>query len=240
MAKIIRVEFSKYRRTIISWAIALSVFMTALLGVLMAMDSGNVSLRNSMVYGLGWLNLLSLLLLALLTGMVFSGEYSQGTARVMFTYPIARWKLFLAKLIVLFCWTIFLFVLYLLISLVVGLVFGASLPDVSATAKAMQLILSMPILNFAMVPITALISIRTCWYGSFTLSGAAYVVIYITLIRSNARFFLPMTIPNVIKDYFLGSESLTSTNWICMIVSLCIIIAATTIAGLFNYRNRDV
>ena len=240
MVKMIGVEFLKYKRTIIPWAILCSALATSLLGIFMASGGGRVGLTGSMIYGLGWLNMLSIFLLSLLTGMVFSGEYSQGTARVMFTYPIARWKLFITKFVVLFCWTLILYVLYLVFSIVAGLALGAPAPTSTEIVQAVRLVLVMPFLNYTLVTITALISIRTRWYGSFTLAAAAYIILYTSLIRSNLRFFLPMTIPNVIKDYFLGSVTIATADWVCMIVSLCVIFAITTYAGLVNYQKRDI
>lgn len=239
MIEIICTEFSKYKRTFISWAILGSAFLTALLGVFMASDSGNTGWNASMAYGIGWLNMLSLMLIAVLTGMVFAGEYMQSTARILFTYPIARWKFYAAKLAVLFCWTILLYAAYFFFAIAAGMAFGAPAPDAQVLSKALILIFTMTLCNFTLVPITALVSILVRGFGSFILAGAAYVAIYFSFIRSGIKILLPMTIPNVIKDSFLASVTLTTADWTTMMIALCIIFALTTAAGVACYAKRD-
>jgi len=236
MIKIIQSEFLKYRRTIVPPAILGSALLTAVLGIFMA-DGGNW--YASMANGLGWLNLLSLILISILVGIVFAGEYSYGTAKILFTYPIVRWKFYVAKLVVLFFWVISLYATFFLFSIFSGMVLGFPFPTLEVFFQALRLLAVLSVCNLVLAPLTALISILFREYIAFILAGILYVAIYFSFIRTNARYFLPMTIPNVIKDSYLASVILTPLDWIHIVVTLLIVFIVTVTFGLIYYVKRD-
>jgi ABC-type transport system involved in multi-copper enzyme maturation permease subunit len=199
----------KYKRTFLPWMIVAGALSTSLLGLFMGLGSGDASWKAVMADGFGWLNLLSLMIIPVLTGHIFAGEYMEGTARVLFTYPIPRWKFYVAKFIVISFGTVCLYIIHLLFTLLIGSVITDFVLTSEVIWLSLYLIMIFSLTQLVTAPITALICVFAKWSGASILAGAGFLSLYMTFGRSGLKYFFSMIVSNAIKDsYLIGIDAI--------------------------------
>ena len=234
-------ECMKYRRTFLPWMILTGALSTSILGIFMGLGSGDTSWNSLLADCFGWLNVLSLTIVPVLTGYIFAGEYMEGTARVLFTYPLARWKFYVAKYIVIAFGTVCLYLIHLLFTFLVG----SLLTDFVFTADVLwlplYLIMIFALAHFVTIPITALICVFAKWSGASILAGVGYGALYVAFGRSELKYFFSMIVSNTIKDsYLIGIDVLTRQELTTIFMTMAITLLVFLPVGMICYVKRDV
>jgi ABC-type transport system involved in multi-copper enzyme maturation permease subunit len=241
LSNLVITEVMKYKRTFLPWMILAGAFSTSLLGMFMGLGSGDASWKAVMADGFGWLNILSLMIIPILTGHIFGGEYMEGTARVLFTYPIPRWKFYVAKFIVISFGTLCLYISHVLFTFLVGSV----LTDFVLTSEVIWLSLYLTMIfsltQLVTAPITALICVFAKWSGAAIFAGAGFLALYMAFGRSGLKYFFSMIVSNTVKDsYLIGIDVLTRQELTTIYIALAIALLVFIPIGMISYVKRDV
>jgi ABC-type transport system involved in multi-copper enzyme maturation permease subunit len=231
----------KYKRTFLPWMILAGALSTSILGIFMGLGSRDTSWNSLLADSFGWLNVLSLTIVPVLTGYIFAGEYMEGTARVLFTYPIVRWKFYVAKYIVISLGTVCLYLIQLLFTFLVG----SLLTDFVFTWEdlwlPLYLIMIFTLAHFVTIPITALICVFAKWSGASILAGVGYGALYMAFGRSELKYFFSMIVSNTIKDsYLIGIDVLTRQELTTIFMSMVITFLIFLPIGMIYYIKTDV
>jgi ABC-type transport system involved in multi-copper enzyme maturation permease subunit len=241
LSNVVITECMKYKRTFLPWMILAGALSTSVLGIFMGLGSGDTSWNSLLADGFGGLNILSLMIVPVLTGYIFAGEYMEGTARVLFTYPIARWKFYVAKCIVISFGTLCLYIIHLLFTFLIGSILTNFLLTPEVFWLSLYLIMIFAITHLVTVPITALICVFAKWSGASILAGAGYLVLYVAFGRSELKYFFSMIVSNTIKDsYLIGIDALTRQELTTIFMTLVITLLVFFPIGMICYINRDV
>jgi ABC-type transport system involved in multi-copper enzyme maturation permease subunit len=115
MFSIYRSEFLKLKRTKIYWAMLSLAVLGNFISVLFSGDIKNAFYQHGSL-----LIFLTPFVFALITGYIFSKEYNDRVINQLFTYPVSRIRIFIAKLIAIYSMIVITFVLSCLIVIAVG------------------------------------------------------------------------------------------------------------------------
>jgi ABC-type transport system involved in multi-copper enzyme maturation permease subunit len=115
MLNIYRSEFLKLKRTKIYWAVLSLAVLGNLISVLFSGDIKNAFYQHGSL-----LIFLTPFVFALITGYVFSKEYTDRVINQLFTYPVSRIRIFIAKLLAVYSMIVITFVLSCLIVIAAG------------------------------------------------------------------------------------------------------------------------
>jgi ABC-type transport system involved in multi-copper enzyme maturation permease subunit len=241
LSNVIITEYMKYKRTFLPWMILSGALSTSILGIFMGLGSGDTSWNSLMADGFGWLNVLNLMIIPVLTGYIFAGEYMEGTARVLFTYPIARWKFYVAKCIVISFGILCLYIIHLLFTFLAGSILTDFLLTSEVFWLSLYLIMIFALTHLVTVPITALICVFAKWSGASILAGAGYLALYVAFGRSGLKYFFSMIVSNTIKDsYLIGIDVLTRQELTTIFMTLVITLLVFFPIGMICYIKTDV
>ena len=156
------------------------------------------------------MNQLALLLLAVITGYIFTEEYQAKTISILFTYPVSRFKLYMSKLTVLIFITFLIYLVLYLSTLGLGLIFMKNTPATGLLLEFSKFGILMVLMNFSLIPLTSLISLLGKGTGASAAAGICYIIINFTFITSSCNVFIPVCIPGAaIMKYFNNSADLT-------------------------------
>ena len=115
MFSIYRSEFLKLKRTKIYLAVLSLAVLGNLIAVLFSGDTKNAFYQHGSI-----LTFLTPFIFAFITGYVFSKEYIDRVINQLFTYPVSRIRIFIAKLLAIYSMIVIMFVLSCLILIVAG------------------------------------------------------------------------------------------------------------------------
>nr|WP_272508965.1 ABC transporter permease [Clostridium ganghwense] len=181
---------------------------------------------------------MAVVLFALVTGYIFSREYSEKTINNMFTYPIERIKLLGAKLVIMFIIILITFLLTYILSIASGFLFKHDPLTSECALKYLKIYLKASVMNFALVPIVAFLSLisknviasiglglSVAFVNLFVINSPKYVVIF------------PWSVPTAlgVKEMYDGKEAISYANGI---ISLTTIFVVALIA-MFVYAYRS-
>jgi ABC-type transport system involved in multi-copper enzyme maturation permease subunit len=241
LSNLVIIECMKYKRTFLPWMILAGALSTSILGIFMGLGSGDTSWNSLLADCFGWLNVLSLTIIPVLTGYIFAGEYMEGTARVLFTYPIARWKFYVAKYVVIAFGTVCLYMIHLLFTFLMGSLLTDFVLTVEVFWLPLYLIMIFTLTHFATIPITALICVFAKWSGASILAGVGYGALYVAFGRSELKYFLSMIVSNTIKDsYLIGIDVLTRQELTTIFMVMVITFLVFFPIGMISYIRSDV
>lgn len=237
---ILLTELMKYKRTAILWMILIGGFLTAGTGfLLLSSEEGPAGWEGYFATGMNCINLLALLLIAVFTGYVLIGEYQEGTAKVLFTYPVSRIKIFISKHFVVFCFVILLYFTFFISALIFGTAYTGELPAGEFMFKMLKFSLLMSVMNFILVPVTSAISLIIKGTGTYLFVGMGYFAIYVSFINSDYSLLIPPCIPNrLIENYFI-SEFISSAQTINIVVVSALTFIVFLTAGAAYYWKSD-
>ncbi len=234
-------ELRKYKRSFIPLMAVIAGFLTASTAILIAAaPSSKLSWDVIAVTGLNCLNPLSLLLVAVFSGYAFAYEYADGSISTLFTYPIPRLFIYMAKLVIILILTIFLYFAFFLSSMFLGVLNIGKLPDLELFAKFFKVTAIVCCVNFILVPVTVLITNLIKAAGTYILTGIGYFIVYIIFINTKYSLFLPTCIPDKLVSTFLIVASIDRAEFKQIIIVCSVIFVSAFIAGAVQYSKSDV
>jgi hypothetical protein len=211
---------------------------TALLFV--STENSQVSWNALATTSLNCMNLLALLLVAVFTGYVFIGEYHENTASILFTYPVSKLKIYVVKYFVVLLLVIILYMIFFLSTMFFGFTNMGSFPTMGFLLKFIKLTFLMSVVNFVLVPITALISMIIKGIGTYILVGMGHFLVYISFINSDYSLYIPTCLPAKLVSNFFISEYISKADFRGIIVVCSVTFLSTFFVGAVYYAKSDV
>ena len=234
-------ELFKYKRTILPWMIVIGGFLTAGTAYLFVSTENSEVSWNILAYtSLSCINILGLLLVAVFTGYVFVGEYKENTASTLFTYPVSKSNIYIVKYFTVFLLVISLFLILFLSTILFGVLNIKSLPSVEFLLKFLKLTIIMSIMNFVLVPVTALINMVIKGIGTYIFAGMGYFLVYISFINSNYSFFIPTCIPTKLLSNYFISEYISKSDFIGIVIVSVVTFSLASLIGAIYYSKSDL
>jgi len=241
MAGIIYTELLKLRKSIIPWMILLGGTLPAVIALLtVSSESGAPNRDMLFINSLNYMNLISLLLVAVLTGYIFAGEYYGKTINILFSYPIPRLAFFINKTIVTLCSVVFIYITLNVSTIVVGYIYMESIPTADFLYKLLGFSILAVLINFSLVPLTILVSIVAKGAAASTAAGLAYVLTYFCFSNSGYAVYIPVCAPNaILVEYFISGQ-IDINDLRNMLVTALITFTLALISSMGYYSRSDV
>jgi hypothetical protein len=146
--------------------------------------------------------MLALLLVAVFAGHSFVSEYRDSRANMTFIYPVPRFMLYAVKLLTICLPVLGMYLAFIVSVATAGCIFADGLPDKYFTGDYLLLVLLVAAANFAIVPVTAVVSAVMKNAGAYILAGVAYFIAYMSFAESDAgRYILPCVPDKLLKDF---------------------------------------
>jgi bacitracin transport system permease protein len=207
-------EVMKYRRTIVPWLAVVGGFFPALVALLFLLTgSSPVTWEALAGTGLGFMNMLALLMVAVFAGHAFVSEYRDSRVSMLFAYPVPRIMLYTVKIVAVIFPVLGMFLVFYASTAVAGLVFAGGQPNAPGFAADMLgLLLLAAAASFSLVPMTVVVSVAVKNAGGYILAGVVYFIAYMSLADSEYGTYAPPCVPDrLLKDY-LAAGKLVSTD----------------------------
>lgn len=238
---LIPIELKKYKRTVLPWLIAAGGLLTSGTAIIMvSTENQQVNWETYAVQGLNFMNLLALLLVAVFTGFVFTGENSNNIDNILFTYPVSRIRFFLSKFIVLLLFTLLLYLAFLFFAMLLGLLVIGSFPEWKIILKLLQISLILSAVNFILVPVTTFITILVKGAGTYLFTGMAYFILYISFINTDFSMYFPVCLPDKLLFGYFNPGIMSSSEFITILTVCAITFLFAFIISAVSYTRQDV
>ncbi len=210
---VMAVEALKYRRTLVPWLAAAGGIFPAFVALLFLL-TGNLPVTWEALEstGLNFMNMLALLLVAVLAGQTFVCEYHGGKINGSLAYPIPRLLLFAGKLLILLLPVLGMFLVFLLSTVASGSLFIGGRPPAGFIRDMLGLVLLSAAANFALVPLTAVVSMALKNAGAYILSGVAYFIVYMSFAGSDYVRYVPPCVPDGLLKSYLSTGQIVSKD----------------------------
>jgi bacitracin transport system permease protein len=234
------IELLKYRKSILPWMIVLGGFFPAVVAATMVLNTNPSAEWDTLIItSLNYMNLLAMLLLAVITGYIYTEEYQAKTISILFTYPVSRFRLYLNKFTVLLFITFLIYLILYLSTLGLGLMFLKNAPAAGLLREFIKPGILMVLIYISLIPLTSLISLLGKGTGASAAAGICYLIINFTFNTSNWNVFLPVCIPyTVVMKYFNNSFGLHDIR--NMAVTCIITFVSAFIISALYYNKSDV
>lgn len=239
--QLVYAEIVKYKRTIIPWIITLGGGFAAFIALLLVLTGGlQKSWEVFIVRGLNLINILALLLVAVISGYVFLQEYHEGIVSTIFTYPISRLKIYLAKFFIILLMVISLFLSFFILTILFGVIFIGEIPSLDFLFKFIRFIFISSGVSFVLSPVTVFISLMFRGIGTYILVGMSYFLVYMGFLNSDYSLKIPPCIPDrLVANYYI-SEFMSKADLNSVLVVLSITFLSAFLAGAFYYSRHTV
>ena len=213
---------------------------------------------------IGYLSIIVIILVILTSGNIITGEHSKKTEKILFTYPVKRWKILLSKFIYLIIhsymiWFIALILLLLLSGINYGfgdlftpkLVYSSSgVLEVNYLLYIIKeiFICSIPLISFlAILLLVSVISLNTTLTIGISIILAIASPLLWLLIKFKMEFLIYTPLPYFNYGIIINTSSLflnalkyvDINNYLGLIVSIITIIICYVIANIV-YIKRDI
>lgn len=232
-------EIIKYRRTIIPWLVGAGGILASGIAFLQKItNASQVHWEPLAQTGLNMINLMALLLAAVFSGHVFTAEYHENMASIVFTYPVSRFKIYLAKHLVILLLVVSLYLAFFLSIVVFGFTSVGELPSASFLLKLLKVVLLLSGANYVLVPVTALISLAVKGVGTYILAGMGYFMVYVGFINSDYSLWIPPCIPDRLAANYFMVEVMTKPDFTTILsVSAAVFFSAFFIGAVYYSRS---
>jgi bacitracin transport system permease protein len=207
-------EVLKYRRTLVPWLAAAGGFFPLLVALLYLLTgSAPITWESLALTGLGFMNMLALLLVAVCAGHAFVSEYRDSRVPMLFAYPVPRIMLYTVKLIVILLPVLGMYAVFGAFTVVSGAIFAGGRPLAPGFATDMLgLLLFSVAANYALVPMTVVVSVAVKNAGGYILAGICYFIVFMSFAGSELGRYAPPCVPDrLVKDY-LATGKLVSAE----------------------------
>jgi len=211
---------------------------TAFLSV--STDNPQVSWSTLATVSLNCINILALLLIAVFTGYIFIGEYHENTVSILFTYPISKFKIYVVKYFIVLLLVLSLYLIFFLSTMLFGFIGIGGFPSIEFLQKFLKLTFIMSVMNFVLVPVTALFSIIIKAIGTYIFVGMGYFLVYISFIDSDYSLFIPPCLPaKLVSNYFI-SEYISKVDFRGITIVSVVTFLSAFFIGAVYYSKSDV
>lgn len=236
-------ELIKYKRSIVPWMMLGGGIVPPIVAILMLLgDKDRGKWSTIALYSFNNMNLLALLLLPVLTGLIFAGEYQENTISVMFTYPIRRLYFYVEKLITVMLSALSVYTIFFVSTVICGAIYTTNLPKPEFLVEFIKLGFIDSCINFALVPLTAMICLMAKSVLASVITGMSYIVIYTVFMASKLAHNIPVCIPEEItrQQYGLRQKEFSGGEIGSMIIiTLTVFVIGLLICGVY-YSKADV
>jgi bacitracin transport system permease protein len=238
--ELIQIEIKKYKRTFIPWMILVGGVLPVFTAFMMMSNGIYVKSWSSFAaMGLNYVNLLALLLVAVFSGYVFVTEYHENIIGILFTYPISRLKLYVAKYIVILLMVCMLYLVFFISSIMMGFLYTGSFPQTDFLLKFVKIVFLMTIANYMLSPVTVIISIVITGIGTYILAGIGYFIVYISFINSDLGIYIPPCIPDKLVGNYMVTEYISKADFITIIIISTVTFFSTFFIGAVCYYRDE-
>ena len=240
LLSLIYTELIKYKRTAVIWMILIGGFLTA--GTAYLMVSSNNSEANWQIYSaaaFNCVNTLALLLSAVFTGYVVMGEYHGSTISTIFSYPVSKLKLLLIKFFIILLMVIALYMVFLISTLLFGILNIGEIPSTEFLIKLIKLSLLMAVVNYVLAPVTAIISLLIKGTATYLFVGMGYFITYVSFINSEYSYLIPTNIPNKLIEHYFVSNFLSKTDFAYLSAVSAVFFFLAVISASVYYLKSD-
>ena len=213
---------------------------------------------------IGYLSIIVIILVVLTSGNIITGEHSKKTEKILFTYPVKRWKILLSKFLYLIIhsyiiWFIALILLLLLSGINYGfadlftpkLIYSSSgVLEVNYLLYIIKeiFICSIPVISFlAILLLISVISLNTTLTIGISIILAIISPLLWLLIKFKMEFFIYTPFPYFDYGIILNNSSLflnalkyvDFNNYLGLIISIITIIICYILSNIL-YIKRDI
>lgn len=183
---------------------------------------------------------LYIIVFSLVASYIFSREYTDKTANILYTYPISRTKIFFGKLIIIYLLIVSVYIIQIIATYLGGYMLWGVFPTVKFVNEDIKVNVFSILLQFLLIPIPILIANITRNIILSIVYGLLGDIIVALLLGGGAGIysqFCPLTLPILPFYHFhkgdpidfiitIGSAVIT----FCLFISLCI----------YHYSNTDM
>jgi hypothetical protein len=252
MFNIYRCEMAKLKHTKLYWAVWLPAILANLVSLMMLLpkmtaagEAAGVNLREMFYRQGNVLTILGPFLFALITGYILSREYSDRTINQLFTYPVSRERIFIAKLFVIFTMILLVSALSCVTVVSAGIVkvlAGTVSFDIFISGIWMNLLSCL--LSFGTIPLAASVSmVGKSVIPPMVLGTLASLVTLVLEIGHGMKAILfPWTAPYLpVREFGEGfAETGPNPNAVIAIVILSVLFIISLVFCLIYYRRSEV
>ncbi|NMM62495.1 ABC transporter permease subunit [Clostridium sp. P21] len=241
MLNIIYSEFLKLKKSYIS-----SIALIAGIVMSILMIIGNLVIGISMPFekfacNIEQMNLVILnpVLFSLIAGYIFSREFTDKTASILYSYPISRMKLLISKLITIYA---LIFLVYSIQCISVGLSYyiaNGIVPSYASIINYIKANIVSMLFQFLLIPIPILIGnitkniIMPTVYGILSFITAGFIGMNFTYAD-----YIPLMAPYISTQYFYFNKDI-NLNHIIFSTVFCFIIFMPICIYEFNKKEID-
>ncbi len=233
-------ETVKYKRTMIPWLVVCGGFFVSFVAFMMVVSDSQINWEVLIARELSLANNLALLFTAVFSGYVFTNEFHNHLSGTIFTYPVSRLKLYLAKNLVVLLMVVCYYLAFLVLTIFLGVIKMDGLPSTGILLKFIKFIFILSGANFVLVPVTAFISNIVKSPGTYVLTGMSYFLVYVSFFGSDYSLYVPPCIPDSLTFNYFVSEYMSKTDINGMIIVSSMTFLFSFIIDAFCYSRRDV
>lgn len=257
MFDVIYAEFIKLKRSKILLLIPLGGLIPALF---MLVLFGDKNFHNSYANGIyGWHYFLDVTLyyanivcpafFAIFTGYIFTREYQLKTINTIFTYSFSRYKVFVAKLIVILPMILGVFLSSMLFTLIIGKFLDHDTLTMDSFLALLKINMQMVFINFLLIPLAALVSIIGKNIVGPIVLGISHLLSWVVLDKSYGAY-IPGCLPSIMATHFTRSLrgnhpvmyhfNVFHANVSAAYLTLGVISLAALVIAMIYFRFSDV
>ncbi|GEM_PF-2994533 len=242
MLRAIQVELKKLKKAPMIWISFLGVSISPILNALIfyylkQLFKDSITWEAFLIQSISFIAVfIGILLFSLTATYVFGREYTENTIKTLFTIPLSRESIIIAKLVILLLWSLTLVLFAFLITIPMGFIIRAS--DLSLTLMINSLIqyLIVGLMLYALLPIVSLVTMLTRGYIPAMALAGIMTMIGLILLNSDFSIYFPWSIPGIYTIQLTQGEYLPSSSYMIMAGTFLI----SSIANLTYVRLADI
>lgn len=226
---VIGAEFSKLKRCKVLWSIPICALIPDILVFIMYSINEKYPIVVWEDYIKTPIMLINIFLgigfFSLLAGFIYSREYEENTVNNLFSYPISRTQFFISKLLVMFILISITLISSFIILVLLGLILKHERLTFDIFSYYGKAYLYMIIMHFALIPIAALLSIRSKKIVPSVILGIGALSLNIIIMNTPLNTLFPWSIPTIFSPHENG---MTFTNYPlgCIVLCLCFFVGS--------------
>lgn len=240
MLNIIYSEFLKLKK---SYIIIISLVCGIIMSIFMA--SGNLLVGIGMnfekfVCNIEQMNVvvLNVVLFSLISGYVFSREFTDKTASILYTYPISRIKIFISKLITIYLLIFLVYFIQCISSYLSYYIADGIVPSYILIMNNIKANIVSMLFQFLLIPIPILIAniseniMMPAVYGILSFIAIGFIGV-----DSSYSSYIPLMAPHISVTYFYFPKDVNFNN-IIISSTLCFILFMPIC--IYKFTKKDI
>ncbi|OOM16395.1 ABC transporter permease [Clostridium saccharobutylicum] len=181
-----------------------------------------------------------IIIFCLISAYVFSREYTDKTANILYTYPISKERIFVGKFITIYMIIIFVYLIQIITTYLGLYVVWGKLPPIQFIIKDIKINIYSMLLQFLLLPIPVLIANLTKNIIFPIIYGLLATIIVGLLLGSGAKIysqFCPLTLPALPFYYYHNGDPI---DFVITIGSAIITFVLFMFLCIYQYRKADI